>query len=189
MKKNITFCLIAFVVILLICWFCIRGSPVEVYRDSHVRIGKMKNLASLLSPHSDQDYYLEIGGKRYSHVLGLPPCYLALKDSQRLLFVTENGSMEITFHLVDLLSMKSTKIFGGKLNFGGHIGSKRNPGEPNTDYVENESSKELILVSMYSHARLRIIINLVDHKVDRIEYDEFDEQQKVKTHKVHEGTL
>ena len=188
-KSYVIPAIIACIICAVGIWFVFVGYPVETYRDQRVRAGKMWTLVNIISPHSPADSYVEVNGKRFRRVLGLPPFYIQLPQSHWILFVTGDGSGRITFHLSDPRARDVTAIDGGKVNFGGHIGSKRAPGEAYTDFIEKETSNELVLASRYPRARTRLFVDLTAKRLDHIEYEEFGEDGQVAKHQIYKGPM
>jgi hypothetical protein len=124
-------------------------------------------------------------GRTYRGVRGLEPFYLKLPLLNAILFVTNTGRDSLAFHVIALSNLTEMKIPGEKLSFGNHIGYPDSPGSPYTDYVDKESSKELVIATRYPHARTRVFLDLQAKEIAKVDYDEFDEVGNVKAHSVY----
>lgn len=188
MRRSIGFVLLALLLVALAALFAryfILGTPVVTYKDDIVSCGAVRRPLDLLAVHSGRENFIRVGGRTYRGVRGLQPFYLRLPLLDSILFVTSSGSDALEFHIVKTEDCKEVTIKGEKLSFGGHIGDPDPPGSPYTDYVDKESLDELVLATRYPLARTRVFLNLRAKKVTKVDYDEFDEQGRIKAHSVY----
>jgi len=184
---------LGFLLVLLVCAvavtafvrYFVLGTPVVTYRDELVTCGKVRRPMDALAVHSRGENFIRVGGRTYRGVRGLQPFYLRLPQLNSILFVTDAGGDGVDFHIIKVGDWAEVRIHGEKLSFGGHIGDPDPPGSPYTDFVERESSGELVLATQYPRARTRVFLNLESRKVTKVEYDEFDNDGRMKLHQVY----
>jgi hypothetical protein len=93
---------------------------------------------------------LEIGGKKFTDVLGYPPYYLAVTQIDAVLFVTRlNNAGTNLFHLLNLKTGQEEQI-PSTADFGRNIGSA---GGGMRDYVERAAPGEVVVASETSAGR------------------------------------
>ena len=93
---------------------------------------------------------LEIGGKKFTDVLGYPPYYLAVTQIDSVLFVTRlnNGGTNL-FHVLNLKTGQDEQI-PSIADFGRNIGLT---GDGMRDYVERAAPGEVVVASETSAGR------------------------------------
>jgi hypothetical protein len=93
---------------------------------------------------------LEIGGKKFSDVLGYPPYYLAVTQFNAVLFVTRlnNGGTNL-FHVLNLKNGQDEQI-PTIADFGRNIGST---GGGMRDFIERTAPGEVVVASETSAGR------------------------------------
>src|ERR1041385_8667218 len=116
--------------ITLACLCCIAALPSCLFAGatnySHrISIKVERPLSFWLSPHGEERVVLIIDGKRFEGVRGLPPCYLAVPNTNAVVFATDEKSPKYrsSVHFYSLDEKKDVKIAMGSQGFGHAIGS------------------------------------------------------------------
>lgn len=165
--------------------YFVLGTPVVTYKDDIIAWGTVHRPLDTLAVHSGSENFIRVDGRIYRRVRGLPPFYLRLPLLHSILFVTDVGNDRVDFHFVKLESWTEVIIHGERLSFGGHIGDPNPPGSAYTDYVDKEAAGEIVLATRYPHARTRVFLDLPARKVTKVDYDEFDDEGRIKIHRVY----
>jgi hypothetical protein len=93
---------------------------------------------------------LEIGGKKFTNVLGYPPYYLTITQYDSVLFVTRlNSGGTNLFHVLNLKTGQEEQI-PSIADFGRNIGSG---GNGTRDYIERAAPGEVVVASETSAGR------------------------------------
>src|SRR5690606_38398288 len=82
--------------------FCFTGKRIQTFQDSKVTAGEISRPIDNLAVHLSKPKYITIDGKTYEGVRGLPPYYLEVPELNAILFVTEQRSHNVVFHLLNL---------------------------------------------------------------------------------------
>jgi len=130
------------------------------YDDGGVCTGEVRRLVDYFFAHTKRVSYIRIGGVTYLNVRGLPPHYLSVPGSNKILFITGEDS-SLVYHVIDRFDHGSIDISGGGEVFGGNIGaSGRKPGESFTDWIEHYSGNEIVLMTRTDILTVRITLDL-----------------------------
>lgn len=168
----------AFIVLtILLCGvvaFCLWGRKVTTYRDDKVSAGEITRPLNAFAVHLSKPKYIEVGGKTYTGVRGLPPYYLDVPQLNAILFVTQQKNYNVIFHLVNIETKYDVQIDAGNSGFGWNIGSGRTPGDKYTDYVESVHSNRMRLATRSGDWKETLELNLITKLIERRETLYFD---------------
>jgi hypothetical protein len=145
------------------------GQLVQTYQDTVVSAGNVRYFFNALSAHSGKQHYLKVNGNVHKWVSGVEPYYINLPELHSILFVTREGFEPSVVHILDLKTLREIRVSGVLSFYGGHIGSKRAPGEDLTDYVEQVGGDKIVLASRSGNTIIRTVLNLASQKVDSVE--------------------
>ena len=166
MKLNPTI----FVLFLMSVCGCFGGET-EVFRDKNVvAFEKTWPLYPILGAHTGKSISLRVAEKTYNKVRGTKPYYLDLPQIHSILFVTEEGSYRVKFHIVDTETKRGVTIDGSGSSFGWDIGSTA----ADADKVEHVDSKLVVLVKFGGDWKEVTSLNLQTLKVERIQTFDYD---------------
>jgi hypothetical protein len=160
------------------------GQQVETYRDKNV-VAKEENPPGFpFNVHGSKTTYLIVNGKTYKGVRGTPPYYLDIPQLNSILFVTEERNGKVTFHLANLQTKKEIAIDGDESGFGGHIGSKKKPGEIMSDYVEKVEPPRVLIAKRSLNWTEITTLNVDSKKVERLDTFFYDQNDQITNHLV-----
>lgn len=146
-----------------------HGIKIRNYQDNKVSTGELRRPFDLIFAHMGRPPYLTVHGRTYLHVRGLPPHYLDVPNSNRILFVTGEDA-SLVFHLVDPVTGEAVEIPGKGATFGGDIGTpNRKAGEPFTDWIESASSGEIVLATRNDIVKVRIVLDVAKKTIKQQE--------------------
>lgn len=159
--------------------FCFTGKRIQTFQDSKVTAGEISRPIDNLAVHLSKPKYITIDGKTYEGVRGLPPYYLEVPELNAILFVTEQRSHNVVFHLLNLETKHEMQIHAGSSGFGRSIGSGGRAGDPGTDYIEGVLSNRITVAMRSLDWKESMVLNLTTKSIDRRETLDFDSTGRV----------
>jgi len=119
---------------------------------------------ALISPHVDADHILTVGTNRYHHVRGLTKFYLEIPKLESILFITDDENYTVTYHIVNMETLKDIAIPAPSSVFGHDLGH-----EPPRDDVVSVTSDQIILSnrreSSKRASKTTIVLDLTNRRV------------------------
>jgi hypothetical protein len=175
--------------ILVLVGLCFWSRRVVTYSDSNVVAGEIRSPLDAIAVHVSNPRYLTVNGRTYVGVRGLPPYYLAIPQSRLILFITVEPRKKVFFNVIDLDTKKEIRIDGDSSGFGWNIGSKRNPGEKLTDYVESVQSNKIVVATRSLNWKETTKLDLNSKSIDLVEISYYDQNNQITNHTmVRRGT-
>lgn len=155
--------------LILVGYVFFHGIKMRNYHDDKVSTGELWRPFNLVFAHMERPPYLTVRGKTYVHVRGLPPHYLNVPNSSRILFAANKG-YSCVIYIVDLVSGVSVEIPGNGSSFGGNVGGIDRPaGGAFTDWIESASNDEIVLATRNDITKVRIVLDLARRVVKQQE--------------------
>ena len=154
--------------VLLLLASCV-AKRTETYQDKNVFVQEKDPPLFPFNVHGSGRTFLKFNGKTYEGVRGSAPYYLEVPELKSILFVTEQRSGKVIFHVANLHTKETIAIDGDESGFGGHIGSAEKPGQKGSDYVEKVETNRIYLSKRSLNWKETTVLNLDTKVVERLE--------------------